>query len=211
MEILAHRGVWDSNDEKNSKIAIQSAFAHSWGIETDIRDYLENLVISHDVSTHNNFTFAQLLDFRKLGGRKGTLGLNIKADGLSDILLEELKAEGISDYFVFDMSIPETLRYLKLGMNVFLRSSEYEVLNDTLLLQVQGIWLDGFTKIWYDREFVDSHLGMGKKIAFVSCELHNRNQIGLWELIKKNNWHFNNNVMLCTDLPSEAVKFFEKI
>ena len=210
MEILAHRGVWTSSEEKNSTGAIKSAFADGWGVETDIRDHLENLVISHDISTNNNFTFAQLLDLWKQGDRKGTLGLNIKADGLSDILLQKLSAENITEYFVFDMSIPETLRFLKLEMNVFLRSSEYEVIDDTLILQAKGVWLDAFTKIWYDRDFVNSLLKRRKKIAFVSCELHGRDQTGLWELIKDNNWHLNNNVMLCTDLPSAAVKYFEK-
>lgn len=209
MEILAHRGYWTSIEQKNSKQAIEASFANSWGIETDIRDYSENLVISHDIASYNNYTFAELLQQWLKAGKKGTLGLNVKADGLSDLLNQQLKENEIKDYFVFDMSIPETLRYLKLEMNVFIRSSEYEQMDAVLLQQAKGIWLDAFTSVWYDSNFVESLLTKQKKIAIVSCELHGRSETGLWEMIKSNNWYKNENIMLCTDFPDKAIKYFE--
>ena len=51
MKILAHRGAWNTSDEKNTVLAIKRAFCHGWGIETDVRDYCGKLVISHDIAS----------------------------------------------------------------------------------------------------------------------------------------------------------------
>ena len=38
MRILAHRGFWNSKEERNSIVAFEKAFQNGFGIETDIRD-----------------------------------------------------------------------------------------------------------------------------------------------------------------------------
>ena len=38
MKILAHRGFWMNESEKNSREAIKRAFDYGFGIETDLRD-----------------------------------------------------------------------------------------------------------------------------------------------------------------------------
>ena len=209
MELLSHRGFWKTTDQKNTKEANESSFKKGWGIETDIRDYNGELVISHDIATNNSYTTEFLFEQYKKAGIKSTLALNIKADGLSSILLDLLRKHDISEYFVFDMSVPETLRYMDLGMNVFIRSSEFETPNEDLYKRSAGIWLDIFKSVWYDKNFVNLHVANGKKIAFVSPELHGRKDPVLWEMIKENNWHHSSDIMLCTDLPDTAKKYFK--
>ena len=51
MQILAHRGLWTQTEEKNTVSAIKYAFQSGFGIETDLRDFQEKLVISHNVAT----------------------------------------------------------------------------------------------------------------------------------------------------------------
>ena len=104
MELLSHRGFWKTADQKNTKEANELSFKNGWGIETDIRDYNKELVISHDIATDNDYTTEFLFDQYRSAGIKGTLALNIKADGLSKMLLLLLEKYNISDYFVFDMS-----------------------------------------------------------------------------------------------------------
>ena len=41
------------------------------------------------------------------------LALNIKSDGISEILKKTLKKYSIKNYFVFDMSVPELIQYKK--------------------------------------------------------------------------------------------------
>ena len=47
--ILAHRGIWNEIVEQNTMIAFKRAFERKIGIETDIRDYNGEIVISHDI------------------------------------------------------------------------------------------------------------------------------------------------------------------
>jgi glycerophosphoryl diester phosphodiesterase len=208
MELLSHRGFWKTANEKNTKAANELSFRNGWGIETDIRDYDNQLVISHDIAVNNSYSTEFLLEQYKECLSKATLALNIKADGLSAKLKALLEKYEISEYFVFDMSIPETLRYLDLDMNVFIRYSEYEDANKELYDRSKGIWLDAFKKEWYDNNFVNLHLENNKKIAIVSSELHGRKEEGLWQLIKENDWYKSSKILLCTDIPDKAKTYF---
>lgn len=49
IKILAHRGFWKEETEKNTKIAFERAFNSGFGIETDLRDIKGEIVISHNM------------------------------------------------------------------------------------------------------------------------------------------------------------------
>ena len=53
IKIISHRGYWTNLDEKNQKNAFKRSWDHGFGIETDIRDFNQNLVISHDMASPN--------------------------------------------------------------------------------------------------------------------------------------------------------------
>jgi glycerophosphoryl diester phosphodiesterase len=211
MQLLAHRGYWLKATEKNTKQAITDAFAKGWGVETDFRDCAEQIVIAHDLAKQTDYAAEYVWQQYNEHKSNACIAINIKADGLSEQMQGALLKYQISNYFVFDMSIPETLRYLKLGLNVFVRCSEYEIPNQELLNKAKGIWLDAFTSTWFQKELIDLHLLKDKQIAIVSCELHGRNHLALWAMIKENNFHLNRNVLLCTDLPHEAKQYFSTL
>jgi len=50
MRILAHRGYWNSSIGKNSPEALKTALAKGYGFESDVRDYMGKLVISHNMA-----------------------------------------------------------------------------------------------------------------------------------------------------------------
>ena len=77
----------------------------------------------------------------------------------------------LQNYFVFDMSVPDTLSYFKAGLQVFVRISELEPL-PIYYKQATGIWLDAFYDIWYTPEFIRELLTGGKTVCLVSPELH---------------------------------------
>ncbi len=209
MKILAHRGYWLQESEKNTKSAIDAAFNNYFGIETDIRDFDNALVVSHDIAQDNNYEFAYLLSQHLQNASTNFLGLNIKCDGIACVLNKALIEGKVNNYFVFDMSIPETLKYLKLNMNVLIRLSEYETVNELLYTQAKGIWLDIFNSIWFTKDVVNMHFANSKLISFVSPELHGRDCMDLWHMIKENNWHKSPLAFLCTDYPDKAQKYFE--
>ncbi len=205
MKIISHRGFWSNLEDKNTKVSFENTINFGFGTETDIRDFNSNLVISHDVPTETNLKFKSILtDFKN---SDLLLALNIKSDGLQNLLQESLILYNISNYFVFDMSIPDTIPYLKMGFKVFGRQSEYEMLIP-FYEHIKGIWLDAFESIWYKPELIKKHLENGKNVCIVSAELHKRNHIKHWEMLKSWDCIKNDNVILCTDFPEDAKIFF---
>lgn len=214
VKIIAHRGFWLTPDEKNTETAFKRALELGFGIETDVRDFCGNLVISHDICKESCKSLSSFLNNYKNNCNNDAefpyLALNIKADGLQISLKEEIIKHDIHNYFVFDMSIPDTLAYLELNTPVFTRRSEYE--NHTELARhrhTAGIWLDQFKSDWYTRESVMKILECNLKICVVSPELHNRDYRYCWSLIKSiSEQSPDHTLMLCTDFPNKAKEFF---
>lgn len=211
MEIISHRGYWQSSEEKNTEIAFERSFSLGFGTETDIRDFNGQLVISHDIPDASCIGFREFLNIykREIIGT-GTLALNVKADGLQKKAKELLREAGIENYFFFDMSIPDMLAYLNLKLNTFVRYSEYEGFN-SLIHRVDGVWLDGFEQDFIREDLIEFIISLNKKVCIVSPELHNREYISVWERLK----HIKiidqtNNIILCTDFPEKAKDFFHE-
>lgn len=210
LEILAHRGTWRDPDDRNSPQALRRALSAGYGIETDVRDLAGELVISHDMATRECEPLASLLADYAAAGWKGTLALNIKADGLAGSIEDLLVRYDIVNYFVFDMSVPDTLDYLKRGLKIFTRRSEYErgsLLDD----RANGLWLDAFVEPFASLSDVIAGTDSHPSCALVSPELHRRPHMPAWEawragLLQKAK---KSSVMLCTDFPDDAAAFFE--
>jgi hypothetical protein len=208
MNIISHRGFWKTEEEKNEQISFERSFELGFGTETDIRDYMGQLVISHDIPNENNLNIDDFFKtYKTFSNPDLLLALNIKSDGLQIKLKEKLSEFGINNYFVFDMSIPDTLGYLQNKLNTYSRQSEYEPI-PAFIDQCQGIWLDAFETRWFNDDVIISHIQNGKKVVIVSSELHKKNHLELWEYLKNKNLHQFENLILCTDLPVDAFKFF---
>jgi len=210
MEILAHRGFWHHEKEKNSNAAFARAFQHGFGVETDIRDLDGELVISHDMPRREGrFTLSEFLSLYTSYRNRTTLALNIKSDGIQDQLRNILLEFDVDNYFVFDMSIPDTLGYAKLHMNFLSRHSDIEK-EPLLYEESQGIWMDELQHEWIDASAIARYRTLGKKICLVSPELHGRGHIEKWKIYQEVNQIFPNGMSLCTDYPESANEFFNK-
>jgi len=207
--ILAHRGSWNGDIAKNSRAALSRALLGGFGLETDIRDLDGALVISHDPPRHSDdiIPFEWLLDFYVSNACTGMLALNIKADGLAAISGEALRRYGVTRYFAFDMSIPDMLAYVRAGMPVYSRVSEYEPA-PALAAESSGIWLDNFNGAFPQTETAARFLAHGKPIAIVSPELHRRPHESLWTSLRDHSELDMSSLLLCTDFPDEAALFF---
>lgn len=206
MKLLSHRGVWHLPKEKNSLQALCASFDMGIGIETDIRDCDGSLVISHDPPRRANIlSFEAVLESYIERPTRPVLALNIKSDGLQAPLLAALQTYGVENYFVFDMSVPDTLGYQRLQMPFAARISEYEP--DNLFVEsAEWIWLDAFHGEWFDVMTVQSWLDKGKYVAIVSPELHGRPHLSLWNTLKSLRGH--PQLYICTDLVNECKDFF---
>jgi glycerophosphoryl diester phosphodiesterase len=207
MVIFSHRGFWKIPNEKNTINAFIESFENGFGVETDIRDQNGKLVIAHDIPYGDEIL---LEDFLMIHKKYNSLpiALNIKADGLQTLLKDVLKKFEVENYFVFDMSVPETILYLKREFIVFSRQSDVE-LEPTLYNRVQGIWMDSFFDNWITDDIINTHLENNKFICLVSPELHKRDHKEFWRFLKDSNLYKNVNIMICTDYPDEARQYFE--
>ena len=208
MIILSHRGYWKTDTEKNTKAAFIRSFDLGLGAELDVRDYCGRLVVSHDVPDSSSLNFEHLLEIYCNSGEGVLLAFNIKSDGLQDLILSILNEYSIENYFVFDMSVPDALGYMNVGLNTFTRESEYET-QPAYYERADGIWMDEINNQWITEHRILQHSNNGKKVCIVSPELHNRNHLEKWRDYKAMNEIVDMSaIILCTDFPEEARRYF---
>ena len=209
MNILAHRGIWQQQEEKNTKKALISAFQMNFGIETDIRDYKGELVVSHDIATDSSIALEELFQIYKELDSGQTLALNVKADGLGPLVKELLEKYQITNYFLFDMSVPEMVSYRVRNLNYYSRFSDIEK-NPVLYENAIGIWYDSFfDESVINMKQIERFLDDGKRVCLVSAELHGREYEVLWREIREHQ-SISNQILLCTDYPEYARRFFNE-
>jgi len=139
------------------------------GIELDLRDRGERLILQHDPFKDGEDFSALLPHYRH-----STMILNVKSEAIEPRVLEALRQAGtVGDYFFLDCSFPMMNRLIKMGEHrIAVRFSEHEPLAYAMALagKVQWVWVDCFTRLPLDRE---SYVALSKhfKICIVSPEL----------------------------------------
>ena len=205
MQILAHRGSWLCKEEQNKVPSFQRAFENGLGVETDLRDFNGELVVSHDLADEKCLTFKELTYLYQKIGNNQFLALNVKTDGIQGLLKYELEQADINRYFMFDMSVPEQVVYIREGFRTFSRQSEFEK-EPVMYEQVMGIWMDEFRIPWITEKVVEMHLLSDKYVGIISPEIHKNPSEQLWQkLIPFKN---DDRLILCTDEPMKAREFF---
>lgn len=197
--IYCHRGYWTSVDNQNSLEAFVKAATHGFGIETDIRDHLGTIAVSHDPIIASGF------EIEKLPSAGVPIALNLKSDGLLSIGSSRLKEMLLADgTFVFDGSIPEMLRYRNAGLSHALRLSEYE---RELSWSSPFVWLDAFHSDWWIETDLLKKLSEEHFVVVVSPELHQRECRFAWEAVLSEMLNTNENIGICTDNPDKFLEF----
>ncbi len=208
MRFLSHRGYWLEPGERNAESAFVRSFERGFGTETDVRDLDGRLVVSHDPPRAGALPLERVLELHARLGPELPLALNVKSDGLEELLGALLERHAVRDAFVFDMSVPDTLRYVRRRLRFFTRHSEHEP-TPALYEAAAGVWLDACEGDWARGEDVAAHLRRGKQVCLVSPELHGREPAARWRRIGA--WLADGTVdaasedlMLCTDRPDDA-------
>lgn len=193
MKIIPHRGCWNKDIPANSLTALKKAFDYYDGAEFDIRDGLSDVVIAHDAFQKNAETLESF--FKTLGKSEKMkfFAINIKADGLGKRLKELLELYEIKNYMCFDLSFPESVKYLQLGLKVADRVSDLEK-ND--VHSASSLVIDCF------EEEIDliPYSAMNIPVLLISPELHGRNEDEFRQQVRKLKFV---NVMVCTDHPEK--------
>lgn len=206
MKIIAHRGFWKSESEKNTKKAIERALENGFGFETDFRDCGGKILISHNPPKGDEMTADEVFKMYQTAESRAPLALNIKADGLQNMMGDLLKKYQIENYFFFDMSICDTVIYINKKLKVASRLSEFET-DMPFYKDCSTVWIDYFNSDGPTILKV-KHVLMDDKFAcVVSPELHNREHMSMWEQLKPIAEY--DKLYLCTDYPDKAKEYFK--
>ncbi len=208
MLILSHRGYWLTPQEKNTPRAFARSFHLGFGTELDLRDLAGRLVVSHDPPGANALPAEVLFGIHDGIDPQLPLALNIKADGVQQLLLPIVGDGTLRNVFLFDMSVPDAVQWLRTPLPVFTRHSDVER-EPAFYDQAAGVWLDGFRSDWWDASVIARHVDAGKKVCIVSPELHGREHRKVWERLAAGGFGAESRVMLCTDHPVEARGAFD--
>ena len=180
MKILKHRVIKIENINSN------------YGLEIDIRDYKNELVLSHDHPTDDSLSLKKFLEIIP---SETFLAINIKTTEIEKDLLKILKNYKIENYFTFDWAIPSLIKAIDCGLICACRLSEYE---KEINPKCTWAWIDSFHKVWYDEALLTSLKEKNLKLALVSPEIHNRkNEIKKVKKIVKSGLVD----AICTDFP----------
>ena len=207
MKVLSHRGYWKSLAEKNCAAAFVRSFEKGFGTELDLRDLNRILVVSHDPPGSDVLVAHEMFEIHRRLNPNLTLALNIKSDGLQHLLSSLIHRFEVEDCFVFDMSVPDSIHWIRAEVPFFTRHSDVEE-HPALYSQASGVWLDAFHSDWWDADVVSRHVSAGKRVCIVSPELHSREHRHVWDLLTKPSVPTGEQVMLCTDYPEEAAEVF---
>ena len=69
--------------------------------------------------------------------------------------------------------------------------------------KAEGVWLDSFNSDWFNTQDINKILKRNKQVCIVSPDLHKREYKPVWGKYKEIG-----GIMLCTDYPMEAERFF---
>ena len=144
-----------------------------YGVEIDLRDFGEKLILQHDPFKDGECFEEYLKNYNH-----GTMILNIKSEGIEARVLKLIKKYAIKNYFFLDCSFPMiNLLSSKGEKNIALRFSEFEGLDTIRLMskKVNWIWIDCFTKLPITFNNYKIFKSLGYKLCLVSPELQNQN------------------------------------
>ncbi|HEY2759265.1 MAG TPA: phosphatidylinositol-specific phospholipase C/glycerophosphodiester phosphodiesterase family protein [Pirellulales bacterium] len=139
MQLIAHR---------INTVAQLATVPTQYGVELDLRDRGERLILQHD-------PFQDGEDFEEYLAhwRHRLMILNVKSERIEHRVLELVKRFNVRDYFFLDCSFPMIRQLVKLGeRRVAVRFSEFEPVESALALaeQIDWVWIDCFTRMPLD-------------------------------------------------------------
>jgi hypothetical protein len=184
---------------QNTLESFIGASNRSFSIETDIRHFNGDAVISHDLSEDSDLPKLEMLTNFDVA-----FALNIKEDGLQNFFVEKRSWIEATNSFIFDGSIPEMYRYRELGINHALRLSEFE---KTLPWQSGYVWLDSFYEDWWLNDNSTLSLLEEFQVIVVSPELHGRDPRFVWDFLAKGQIEGRFGFSICTDSPLEYLSW----
>ena len=154
-----------------------------YGVEIDIRDNNNKLIVVHDPFKNG----VELNTFLKFFNHKLIIA-NIKSERIEEQVIKVFKNHKIKNYFFLDSSFPKIIDLIKKNFKkIALRVSYYEDISTAIKLKnkVDWVWFDTFKGIPKDLKIFHNLKKLGFKVCIVCPKLHNKKNTLNKSLINK--------------------------
>lgn len=140
-----------------------------YGVELDLHFYDGDIRVGHDPNGLETCFETYLSEYQH-----AFMAVNIKEEGIEDMVLDSLRRHQIVDFFLFDLTFPSIFRLMSSGESrIAVRISDFESVRDLNFIRnrVEWLWID----IFESAEFLDK-LDWQEFVGFKKClaspELH---------------------------------------
>jgi len=145
-----------------------------YGVEVDVRDRDQNLILSHDPLSDGELFEEYLKDFNH-----ALLVINIKSQHLEVKILEILNFYNIKNYFFLDSAFSSLVMLNSEDNNNISfagRLSEYESIETIELSSklINWVWVDSFTRLGYGSDEYKRIRSLNKRICLTGPDLLGR-------------------------------------
>jgi hypothetical protein len=141
------------------------------GIEFDVRDCGQQLLVQHDAFQTAGQPFEEFL--LHCPPTKFYI-VNIKAEGIEGRVLDLLAQHNITDFFLLDCSVPAMMKLARAGeRRLAVRFSEVESIETVAAMRnyVDWVWVDVFSRLPLTKEIMDLLRQWNLRTCLVSPEL----------------------------------------
>lgn len=139
-----------------------------YGVEFDIRDKFDEIVLQHDAFKNGE----KWIDYLQHYSHKLMIA-NIKTEGVEQQIIENLENHKVEHFFLLDVSLPMLVKFSNKGFKkMAVRFSEYEPIELALRFagKVDWLWVDCFSYLPLNIDNIQQ-LKKYFKICIVSPEL----------------------------------------
>lgn len=176
------------------------AVPFKYGVEVDLHFNSSNVFVGHD-PFDLTLTFSEFLSHYQ----HQIIAVNIKEEGIEDMVINCLNQNSVSNFFLFDLSFPSLMRLIKKGeKRIALRVSDFEDIRmiDSFARKVDWLWIDIFENSNFLREESWSKWKDFRK-CLVSPELHvERDKVSSENIFRDVSGYKNRIEAICTKSPN---------
>ena len=150
------------------------ALPKEYGVELDLRDWGDDLIIAH-----NPFEKGENFEQYLKNYNHGTMIINVKSERIEHRILELTEKYNIENYFFLDSSIPMIYLLSNQGnKNSAVRFSEIEPIELALSMKERAkwVWVDCFSQLPIDSENYKILKSADYKLCLVSPELQGQKE-----------------------------------
>ena len=163
---------------------------YNYGVEVDVRDYNNNLILNHDPFKGGENFLTYLKHFKHK-----FIIINIKSEGIETKVYKILKQNKIYNFFLLDVSIPFIVKlHKKLNKKIAVRVSDLEDITTAKNFKnmLRWAWLDFFKIKKIRLNYLRNLKKLNYKTCYVSHELQkrkaNKRELNYLKSIERNNF-----------------------